>query len=1090
MKRYLTDTSWIVKTLAVCLTAGTALLGAAATIQSEATPSVEKLIEATGVQGGLLVHLGCGDGTWTATLECKGRFTVHGLESDPAKVARARSHIQSLGLYGPVSVEQFSASLLPYKDNLINLVVVEDPGQVSLEEVMRVLVPQGVAYVDRDGRWQKIVKARPGNIDDWGHFLHDASNNAVAADTVVGSPRNLQWLAPPLWLRSHETPSGIQSPVTAGGRMFYIFDEGPIGITDERLPDRWSLIARDAFNGKLLWKRPLESWGWREWSPEKYAGKDWTMLRAARTDVPDENHRRIVADGDRLYATLSYRAPMSILDAATGEILHTVEATQGTREILVREGVAVCYTRQTTENVARRRGAEDAAEAALVAVDAQTGKTLWRNESGPIRPLALAIDNGRVVYLTAKDLVAIDLKNGQPLWKVQPKWTAPKTFLTDDDVIVMQGGKTVITFDAADGKQLWQKTVPVIGGGEGEDLFVVEGLVYRGIVSVDDEGKPVNKSPNALVIGWDLRSGEEKKRIQVNNLRSPEHHHRCYRNKATTRFLISSYEGAEFVDFEAEEHGQNNYLRGACKYGMMPANGMLYVPTDQCFCQPGAKLLGYAAVTAAPEVPLKEVADEARLEKGPAYQAVADAKPSSAGDWPTFRHDAARSGAAHTKVPAGVAVDWQVKIEGKPTAPVAAGGKLFVAKPDAHTVYARDMASGAPLWQFTAGGRVDSPPTIHRGMVLFGSADGRVYCLRASDGELMWRFLAAPADRRVGYFDQIESAWPVHGSVLVENDTAYFTAGRSTYLDGGIRVWGLDPSTGKILHKGLLEGPYRAVDKDRDLAFFILGANSDVLVAQDGFLYMRQKKMTPELKEVDVDVLSSKGAQDVGLHVFSTSSLLDDSWYNRAFWMYSKRWPGFQLANQAPKTGQLLVVDAEKTYAVQPFYRRNVHSLMFFPAKEGYLLFADANSNEPQIVGEAGSREPIRWLPQSDYSRGRGDEMRALESEAFGLDKMIGYTRAEPTVWQEFYPVRVRAMVVAGETLFAAGPPDVLDPEDPFAALEDRKGASLLAISASDGKKLSEIKLDYPPVFDGLIAAEGRLFASLTDGSVVSLTGK
>jgi hypothetical protein len=206
--------------------------------------------------------------------------------------------------------------------------------------------------------------------------------------------------------------------------------------------------------------------------------------------------------------------------------------------------------------------------------------------------------------------------------------------------------------------------------------------------------------------------------------------------------------------------------------------------------------------------------------------------------------------------------------------------------------------------------------------------------------------------------------------------------------------------------------------------------------------------------------------------------------------MYSKRWPGFQLANQAPKTGQLLVVDAEKTYAVQPFYRRNVHSLMFFPAKEGYLLFADANSNEPQIVGEAGSREPIRWLPQSDYSRGRGDEMRALESEAFGLDKMIGYTRAEPTVWQEFYPVRVRAMVVAGETLFAAGPPDVLDPEDPFAALEDRKGASLLAISASDGKKLSEIKLDYPPVFDGLIAAEGRLFASLTDGSVVSLTGK
>ena len=31
---------------------------------------------------------------------------------------------------------------------------------------------------------------------------------------------------------------------------------------------------------------------------------------------------------------------------------------------------------------------------------------------------------------------------------------------------------------------------------------------------------------------------------------------------------------------------------------MMPCNGLLYVPSDQCFCQPGAKLLGYSAVAA------------------------------------------------------------------------------------------------------------------------------------------------------------------------------------------------------------------------------------------------------------------------------------------------------------------------------------------------------------------------------------------------------------------------------------------------------------------------------------------------------------
>ncbi len=1085
--------SWAWGLFAVCL-----LVGTAQARDNDAVTWAREILDTTGVQGGIVVHLGCGGGKLTAALRASDRYTVHGLEADPAKVAEARSYIQAQGLYGPVSVEQYSGSVLPYTDNLINLVVVQDAGNVSRSEVMRVLAPGGVACVRRNGKLKKFVKAWPDNIDQWTHFLYDASNNAVADDTVVGPPQSLQWVAPPLWLRSHETPSGIQSPVSAAGRLFYFFDEGLIGITDERLPDRWSLVCRDAFNGRLLWKRSLDSWGWREWSLERYQGKDWTTLRSARTDVPAENQRRIVADGDRLYTTLRYQAPMSILDAATGDIIATVEATLGTSEILVSNGIVVAYTRRALEGNARRRGAEDVAGAALVALNGRTGNVLWDKQIGQIRPLALAIDNGRIVYLSGKDLVALNLADGRERWSVRPKFTTPRTLLTVDDVVVMQGGKFVAAHDATNGRLLWEKTVPSIGGGEGDDLFVIDGLVWRGIVSVDDNGKPVRKSPNALVIGWDLRSGEEKKRILVNNLRSPEHHHRCYRNKATVRYLISSYEGAEFLDFQADNHSQNNWLRGACKHGMTPCNGMLYVPSDQCFCQPGSKFLGYAAVTAGPDVALEAVADRERLEKGPAYGAVTDTQSAgSRNDWPTYRHDAARSGTTRTRVPSDVAVNWKVTLGGALTAPVAAGGKVFIAKSDAHSLYALDMASGEVLWQFTANGRIDSPPTIYRGMVLVGSKDGYVYCLRVSDGQLVWRFLAAPADRRIAYFDQVESTWPVHGSILVDNPstssgqaTAYFTAGRSTYLDGGIRVYGLDVVSGKILHKGLLEGPHRDVDKDRDLAFFILGANSDVLVSEGGFLYMRQKKMTPELDEIEVEVLSSKGAQDVGLHIFSTAGLLDGSWYNRTFWMYSKRWPGFQLANQAPKTGQLLVVDDEKTYAVRVFYRRNVHSPMFFPGKEGYLLFADLNGNEPQIVGEQGARGPIKWLPQSDFSRARGDEVRKLESEAFGVDKMIGYTRAQPPVWMRWLPVRIRAMVKAGDTLFVAGAPDVFDPKDPYAAFEVRKGARLVAVSAEDGKKLSETPLEYPPVFDGMIAAGGRLFASLRDGSVVCLAGR
>jgi len=757
---------------------------------NDPTRLARKILNATAAKGGIVVHLGCGDGKLTAALRADESYTVHGLDTDPDTIAEARRYIHEQGLYGSVSVEAFSGSILPYADNLINLVVVQDAGAVQRDEVMRILAPGGVACAQRNGRWKKVVKPWPDDIDQWTHFLHDASNNAVADDTVVGPPRSLQWVAPPLWLRSHETPSGIQCSVSANGRIFYFFDEGLIGITDERLPDRWAIVCRDAFNGKLLWKRPLESWGWREWDPERWRGKDWTTIRGGRTNVPNENQRRMVADGDRLYTTLAYRAPMSILNAVTGDIIATVEATRDVSEILVCDGVVIAYTRNEPEAAARRRGIKDIAGGSLVAVNGRNAEVLWQKQVGQIRPLALAIDNGRIVYLSGKNLVARDLKNGEELWRIQPKQTSPRTLLTVDDTVVMQGGKFVAAYDATDGSLLWNKTVPPISGGEGDDLFVIDGLVWRGIVSVDDQGKPVRKSPNALVIGWDLRSGEEKKRVLVKDLRSPEHHHRCYRNKATLRYLISSYEGAEFLDFQADNHSQNNWIRGACRYGMVPCNGMLYVPADQCFCQPGAKLLGYTALIAGPDTPLKEVPDNKRLEKGPAFGKISNFKShiSNANDWPTFRHDSSRTGTTTMGVPSHVSIAWKTKLNGALTPPVAANGRVFVAQSDAHTIYALDRANGRRVWHFTAGGRIDSPPTIHDGLVLFGSKDGYVYCLGAADGALAWRFLAAPLDRRVASDDQIESTWPVHGSVLVENGTAYCTAGRSTYLDGGIRV--------------------------------------------------------------------------------------------------------------------------------------------------------------------------------------------------------------------------------------------------------------------------------------------------------------
>ena len=50
---------------------------------------------------------------------------------------------------------------------------------------------------------------------------------------------------------------------------------------------------------------------------------------------PAELPRRLVAYQDRVYVTLGIQAPLTALDAATGEILHSYEDTAGTEEILL-----------------------------------------------------------------------------------------------------------------------------------------------------------------------------------------------------------------------------------------------------------------------------------------------------------------------------------------------------------------------------------------------------------------------------------------------------------------------------------------------------------------------------------------------------------------------------------------------------------------------------------------------------------------------------------------------------------------------------------------------------------------------------------
>jgi hypothetical protein len=391
-----------------------------------------------------------------------------------------------------------------------------------------------------------------------------------------------------------------------------------------------------------------------------------------------------------------------------------------------------------------------------------------------------------------------------------------------------------------------------------------------------------------------------------------------------------------------------------------------------------------------------------------------------------------------------------------------AQGTVLVSAISSHQVVAKSAATGKTKWTFAAGARVDSPPTIYHDLVLFGSSDGNVYCLRLQDGERVWQFRAAPLDVRTVALEQVESLWPVHGSVLVTDDTAYFTAGRSSHIDGGLFLYALDPRTGSVKYRERLYSPPAtplsnpagiAQDKfsqnivdhktqlsgDRSDAFSMAGNLSDILVADDEAIYLRHMKLNKQLKPLG----------EWTHHLFSTSTLLDSTESYRAHWFYGNgdfsRLPvAYEWLTRgsyggfATPLGRFLVFDEDTLWGAGwknlALYRTDIRNI------DGKLA-KDFPKNERTIAHH----------PLSD----------AL-------------------------PIHTRAMIKAGDLLYLAGYPTPSSVRH-FQGEPITDRGMLLHVDAASGQILKQVELPASPVFDGMSAAKGRMYLALENGSLMCL---
>jgi outer membrane protein assembly factor BamB len=914
-----------------------------------------EILEKSGVKGGVVVQLGAADPAAIAALHANDSYQVQALDTDVARVAKAREAIFAQGGYGPVSVDSFDGKLLPYTDNFVNLIVADDLGGVSMDEVNRVLVPNGVAMIGG----KNTVKPKSPKLDDWTHYYYDAKGNAVSKDTQVGPPTRMQWVGSPRWSRHHDRMSSVSAEVSCNGRLFHIMDEGSrISIL---LPSHWVLTARDAFNGMVLWKKPIEHWSEHMWP-----------LKSGPTQLT----RRLVGDGGRIFVTLGIGEPITALDGATGEVLRTYDETRGAEEILHVNGVLFSLVNpadwaikdfapklQSDQGRVAQEYEWDKKPRTLVAVDANTGKLLWKKEQTKIAPITLSTDGQRVVFYDGDKLVCLDAKTGDQRWasEPEPKRTlleynfGPRVLITGDTVLYAGGDGSEKGLDATTGKELWKAPHEKSGYRSPEDLIVAGGLVWN--------APTTSGNMSGEFVGRDVRTGETKKDFKPD---VPDgtywFHHRCYIAKATENFIIPSRTGIEYVDIDKEHWDLNHWVRGACLYGVLPANGLTYAGPHNCACYPEAKLDGLNALSPGGSPHPAPLPDEQRIEKGPAFSSI-QAGEAHPADWPTYRHDKERSGYSDQPLANDLGSAWELNLGGKLSAVTVADGRAYVAQVDACTLHALDAATGKQLWHFVAGARIDSPPTVWQGRVIFGGMDGWVYCLRATDGALAWRFQAAPSARKHGAFEQIESIWPVHGSVLVEDGTVNLVAGRSCFLDGGLRFLRLDAATGKKLVEQVYDDkdPETGGDlNDRHKTLQMPVALNDILSSDGKDMYLRSQKIGIDGLRIDIGPVSGNAAEQGGAqkgegrHIFAPMGFLDDTWFHRSYWVYGKNFAGghngyYQAGKYTPE-GRILVSDDKNVYG----YSRLPQYYKWTTTMEHQLFSATKDAPDVQVVPAEG----------------------------------------------------------------------------------------------------------------------------------------
>lgn len=778
----------------------------------------------TGKMAGYALFIGMPNVAVLKDLTSQKTFTVQCLIASD-KLGEAQKLLRDNQLSGYVTAVSFKNSPLPYVKNIFDVAIIGDQAVmtslgVTKDEILRILTPEGVLLTGSSPTWIKEIKPASSGVSQTKHDVNIAAGRSFSDDSDLQLPFEMRWVNGPRWAQT--LTQGLIAQVSAGGVEYMVTR---LAMSNEYVGTHtgWEtplapmkIVARNAFNGLILWEAPCDL-----------------------TRTGQEPQKRVAADNNRFYCTNVNKV-----------IGYNKYTGQKEIETPVYDGISFIGITGNSLLVGT--------SATLYGHSLTNGSLVWNY------PLSNALKNwfeanGKIFLHLTANITVLNSQSGTLVYS-KPVSELPGLIgilTTRNNILGILCESKFYAYSQSENKQLWSGDLSKNYGG------IPSFRIY-------DNNIQVGLDVFSLTTGAKVTSYSKMANIYT----------KCQYPATTPKYIVDTRINVFSIDstlqksypFTRTPCNSGVFIANGLIYGT-PEDCVCNPNQIMANLAIGSSSKeATAADFTTVRQPIKgngvsPTTSSSNSNDWPTTYGNQQRGLSTKAVGPTTLNLMNTKVVTNSPRDGAVSVSWRSSGTFGLTAPVVAGGIIHVADVEGGIVHAISETTYNTIWTFTAEGKISSAPTIEKGHCVFSSHDGYIYCLQADNGNLIWKNRVAPIEKRIPAFGLFESPWPVASGVAIVNDTVFGVGGHSSVGEGGFAVAAFKLSDGTMHYGTQLSG---AASHNWGLA--------DLLTVEGSTVWMRYFKIGKNASNYFTSNNDRIEGSRLGLLDYAVSFRMHNSW--------------------------------------------------------------------------------------------------------------------------------------------------------------------------------------------------------------------